>query len=180
MSQTTIYVLKLQNKKYYVGKTQKDVNIRFQEHLSGNGSEFTKLYKPIKILEIYKNCDNFDEDKYTKVYMQKYGIDNVRGGSYTSIELSETDLLALQKELKSSKDACYKCGKTGHFVNNCLVEYKTQSNYISRNLSCYRCGRNGHFINDCYVTTPIEGWYIEDEESEEDVSDEESEGEEYY
>jgi hypothetical protein len=87
-----IYVLKLENNKYYIGKTE-NPKIRLENHFSSNGSEWTKLYKPIKIIEIIPNCDNYDEDKYTKIYMDKYGIDNVRGGSYVQIELNEDNFL---------------------------------------------------------------------------------------
>jgi hypothetical protein len=38
-----------------------------------------------------------------KKYMSNYGIDNVRGGSYTLIELDDISLLTLQKELWHSK-----------------------------------------------------------------------------
>ena len=47
---TTIYILKLNNNKYYVGKTNRTVNDRYQEHLDGNGSIWTKKYKPQSII----------------------------------------------------------------------------------------------------------------------------------
>lgn len=74
-----IYVLKLKNNKYYVGKTKSLIN-RMEDHLSGDGSAWTRKYKPISVEEFKKDCDDFDEDKYTKIYMGKYGIENVRGG----------------------------------------------------------------------------------------------------
>lgn len=55
-----IYVLKLEQDKYYIGKTD-NPNIRLENHFSSNGSEWTKLYKPLKIIEIIPNCDNYDE-----------------------------------------------------------------------------------------------------------------------
>jgi predicted GIY-YIG superfamily endonuclease len=77
---TTIYVLELESNKYYVGKS-KELEIRLENHFNNNGFSWTQKYKPIKILEIFKDCDDFDEDKYTLKYMSKYGINNVRGGS---------------------------------------------------------------------------------------------------
>ena len=87
-----IYVLKLEQNKYYIGKTD-NPNIRLENHFSSNGSEWTKLYKPLNIIDIIPNCDNYDEDKYTKIYMDKFGIDNVRGGIYVQIELSKDMLI---------------------------------------------------------------------------------------
>lgn len=50
-----IYVLLLDNNKYYVGKTSKDVNTRFKEHLEETtSSTWTSLYKPIKIVETFE------------------------------------------------------------------------------------------------------------------------------
>jgi predicted GIY-YIG superfamily endonuclease len=79
-----IYTLELENKKYYVGKTT-NPTFRLEQHFNLSGSEWTKKHKPLKILEIIPKCDNFDEDKYTIKYMEKYGINNVRGGSFIKI-----------------------------------------------------------------------------------------------
>ena len=59
-----IYVLKLEHHKYYVGKT-KNMSKRYQEHIDGTGSEWTNIFKPIKILEAFENigfCSEFFED----------------------------------------------------------------------------------------------------------------------
>ena len=119
----TIYVLKCSNNKYYVGKTLADVDKRFNTHKKGQGAIWTRKHRPIEILNVYKNCDKFDEDKYTKIYMDKYGIDNVRGGSYTKITLDEDVIKFLKKELSSIHDKCYGCGSTKHFIKNCPKIY---------------------------------------------------------
>ena len=62
-----IYILELENKKYYVGKTT-NPDFRLEQHFNNSGSQWTKKYKPIKILELKSNCDDYDEDKYTKMY----------------------------------------------------------------------------------------------------------------
>ena len=118
MGGTNIYVLKLRNNKYYVGKTKNLIN-RMDDHVSGNGSAWTRKYKPISIEEFKKDCDDFDEDKYTKIYMGRHGIENVRGGSYTKIVLDDETLRHLSQELKTSEDRCFNCNKLGHFANCC-------------------------------------------------------------
>ncbi len=115
-----VYVLQLESNKYYIGKTSKDdVNIRFQKHKNGNGSEWTKLYKPINIIKYYETESEFEEDVLTKKYMLNLGIQNVRGGSYTKIDLDEWQIKSLEHEFKSVSESCYKCGEKGHFANNC-------------------------------------------------------------
>ncbi|ARF08977.1 GIY-YIG nuclease and ricin-type beta-trefoil lectin domain protein [Catovirus CTV1] len=119
---TNIYVIKCENEKYYIGKSFYPEN-RVLEHFLGNGSEWTKKYKPVEIIQIIKNADNFDEDKYTKIYMSKYGIDNVRGGTYCQIKLSKSIKEHLNKELLGASDKCYLCGQYGHFIKNCNKKY---------------------------------------------------------
>jgi len=114
-----IYVLKLLQDKYYIGKTYKDINQRFTQHYKGIGAEWTKLYKPIKMIEFFQTTNKFQEDLITKKYMDKFGIENVRGGSYCKINLDDYQLKALKLELKTANNLCFKCGTYGHFVSEC-------------------------------------------------------------
>ena len=118
MDQLTIYVLFLSNNNYYIGKTNKPIADRFTEHLNGSVA-WTTLHKPLNIIELINTTNPIDEDSITKKYMCIYGIEHVRGGSYTKIILDDWMLKALEHEFISIKNKCYKCKKEGHFAKNC-------------------------------------------------------------
>ena len=114
-----IYVLELENNRYYVGKTNYP-EFRIDQHFESNACAWTTKYKPLnKDPLIIPNCVALDEDKYTKQYMDKYGIDNVRGGTYCQLELPEESVNAIEKELNGAKDKCYICHESDHFANDC-------------------------------------------------------------
>jgi predicted GIY-YIG superfamily endonuclease len=117
----SLYVLQLADDKYYVGKSA-DVTKRFGQHKNGSGAAWTKVYSPIKILEVKPITSPHDENNVTKDYMKKYGIGNVRGGSYTSVDLPGSVRSLLQTEIRGGSDACYKCGGKGHFANACIED----------------------------------------------------------
>lgn len=114
---TSIYILRLLRGKFYVGKSKKPFN-RISQHFSMRGSTWTKKYHPLQIIDIINNCDGFDEDKWTKIYMHKYGIENVRGGSFCKPELTKEEIKYLERSIRGATDSCFICGGK-HFVSNC-------------------------------------------------------------
>jgi len=104
---TNIYILKLENNKYYVGKTN-NVGEMYKNHSKGIVRIWTKINKPISIIRTINNTSPFDEDKYVKEYMKIYGIENVRGGSYNQIKLNEENIRLLEKKLNIKYDYKYR------------------------------------------------------------------------
>ena len=150
-----IYVLRLRQGKYYVGKTTSPIS-RISNHFDTGGSQWTRKYKPVEIIKVDSDCDDADEDKYTLQYMNKYGINNVRGGTFSTIDLDTTTTTIIKRMLDSQNDNCYRCGKTGHITNQCYAktcvqEYDGDSE--EEEYKCYRCGRAGHFADQCYAKT---------------------------
>lgn len=181
-----LYILQLQNGKYYVGKTT-DIDRRYEEHKSGRGSSWTSKHKPVKILEVRPVKDAHDENNTTKDLMKKYGVDNVRGGSYTQIELPDHVKTTITSELRGASNACFKCGETGHYARDCDGVYEcsechdefetiekfnrhacnTVYNSSRSTDTCYRCGRRGHWAENCYASYHRKGYEI-DSDAEED------------
>jgi predicted GIY-YIG superfamily endonuclease len=142
MSSTNIYILRLQGGYWYIGKSANPMK-RYEEHLQGKGSAWTTLHKPIACERIISNVSAFDEDKYTKEYMAKYGIDKVRGGTYVETELEEEQVASLQKEIWGAQDKCTRCGRAGHFVKDCFATTDCSRNepicdYV---YMCEKCNR---------------------------------------
>jgi len=113
-----LYVIQCEKGKYYVGKTA-DVMRRFEEHKTGKGSAWTSKYKPIKLMECRPMTSEHDENNTTKDLMKKYGIEHVRGGTFTQVTLPDAVVSVLQMELRGNADMCYKCNLAGHFANRC-------------------------------------------------------------
>jgi predicted GIY-YIG superfamily endonuclease len=89
-----VYVLKLQDDKYYIGIAI-DPKKRFLEHQlqTKDCSNWCKKYKALEIIELidteFKAMKDATllEDIYTLKYIEKYGFENVRGGRYFGNDL---------------------------------------------------------------------------------------------
>ena len=179
-----IYTLQLADGKYYVGKSS-DPDNRYLQHKSGSGCAWTKKYPPVKLLDTKLMTSDHDETNTTKDLMKKYGVDNVRGGAYVSINLDEATVSVLEREIRGNSDSCFKCGGTDHWASKCKAEdeeeviwccsfcpkeFKTY-NVAKRHESscgkqkktkptygeCHRCGRSSHWAADCYARTDSDG-----------------------
>ncbi len=161
-----------------------------EEHFSNYGSEWTKKYKPISVIESFDIIDGSEEDICTKKYMRKYGINNVRGGSYSKVVLDDYKIKALEDEFCTANNSCFKCGKTGHFSNQCSadvwnlkpkkmtedhekkcdIKIPIKSNTKKKTIkgNCNRCCRKGHYQENCYATTDIYGQEIESSDDDND------------
>ena len=151
MSKTTIYILKLENNKYYIGKSN-SLEKRTESHMNGLGSSWTKKYKPISIEKTIENASSFDEDKYTLEYMHIYGIDNVRGGQYASEALDELQRYNIKKSLWAANDCCNQCGRKGHFINNCKFTTDINGENIfedNENWICEYCNKEYEDKSEC-------------------------------
>lgn len=178
-----LYILQCNSGKYYVGKTT-DVIRRFEQHKTGNGCAWTKKYKPIRMIECRGVTSDHDENNVTKDMMKKYGIENVRGGTFCQIVLPETVVSVLQMEFRGTSDTCYKCNLAGHLAKNCSnkkSEDAFECTYCERTFTtkfgraiheksckdncqedeeedtCYRCGRGGHYLSECYASYHADG-----------------------
>ena len=83
-----VYVLLLEGGNIYVGNSLSLSN-RLSQHWQGQGARWTKLHKPVSVLEVHMVSDGEDasdlENKRTLELMQEHGADKVRGGRYCAI-----------------------------------------------------------------------------------------------
>ena len=148
VSGSTIYVLrchtytpfgtrmlqKYQNVKFYVGKTDREIDERLEEHADGHnpwtrGTECELIY-----MEEDKNISAFDPSQAEDIVFMwmvkkvgqitKYGL-NVRGGLFTKPRLSMDDEKMIRRLIDHSRNACFKCSQTSHFAKECFRQQIT-------------------------------------------------------
>lgn len=91
---TRIYVLRCAKKKYFVGKYKSndaifDKNIRNYKSVCA----WTERYSPVSVQEIM----TASVDDTVISYMKKHGIENVRGGSWQQMELTDAQICCIKK-----------------------------------------------------------------------------------
>lgn len=139
----TVYVLKLEKGKYYVGKTNHDFQ-RLEQHRSGRGASWTKKYKPLSIVSVQSGMKSVDEDMITLQTMKKFGIENVRGGKWYRVKMSKKTVSEIEKLIQSNK-----IGKS-----------KKTTRKPKKKVFCTRCGRHSHPISKCFARTHSNGTVI--------------------
>jgi hypothetical protein len=99
--------------------------------------------------------------------MCKYGINNVRGGTYCSIKLSDTEKESLEKEIRGAQDCCFKCGDKTHFAKDCVNNEESGE-------------EDGESDEEDGESDDNDGESDEGDEESDDDSDDDEEDEDYY
>ena len=107
---TIIYALRLRDNKYYIGGTHADnFDLRLTMHRCGEVLEWTKRHRPLEghraivgyyILENSPDLIGDEVNEITIKYMKYFGVDNVRGGSFTDVKLKEFQKVMIYNKLR--------------------------------------------------------------------------------
>ena len=171
-----VYVLPLQQSKFYVGKTKEcNFEARMQQHQDGQGhggAAFTSRFKPIRQPEIKsrhpdEQSASAAELQTTLELMRQKGIDSVRGAQWSRVEMTPAMKADIQSQIDHTYDQCYKCHQTGHSAAQCLVAAALPPAAAPRAPAasamqqfaprCFRCHRSSHVMQDCSASTDAEG-----------------------
>jgi predicted GIY-YIG superfamily endonuclease len=121
-----IYVLELTQGRVYVGQSS-DVRRRVQQHMSGQGSAFTKAFPPTGVLLPRLGCvtgsaEAAERDE-TLRYMFLRGIPLVRGWKYSRVQMTEDEQQDAEENIRELFDLCRRCGHPGHFITRCKATF---------------------------------------------------------
>lgn len=116
------YIIALEGNKYYVGSidmTMDTPDSIMKRHLTGKDCVWTRMYKPIRFI-IGKTFNEILEIEKIVIYMMdEFGINNVRGGIFSEVELSEMQKLFIDNIIWNYSGRCYKCGSEQHKIFEC-------------------------------------------------------------
>ena len=109
-----IYIILLINNKY---------NILYSENSLIQSENITNFKK---LVDIIQTEDQMDIDKIVKQYMFRYGIDNVRGGSYVKPKLEEWMIKSLENEFELLRNSKSKEFKDKNFMDLSRLEEEVE------------------------------------------------------
>ncbi len=122
-----VYIIQLKNNKFYVIKSNK-----LLESLEFNNIEWL-YYNPIinlqELTEIRIFETDINEDDIVLELMQKYGVNNVRGGTFITLNISVGNTFNIINKLKKELNKCYLCAKN-HQVTDCKLKNKYDYQYL--------------------------------------------------
>jgi hypothetical protein len=143
-----VYALYLENERYYIG------SIHYAEKSLSNwdmlcnlkdGGDWIVLNRPLKVVECIPESDGFVQDKVTLMYMHRYGIENVRGGSFSNFVLDPSQIQTAKRMIRHANNQCYTCGRKDHHQKECSEEKWRQLRD-----RCFQCGDMAvHSYKDC-------------------------------
>lgn len=125
-----VYILRLECDKWFISHTSKE-NFNVQDLVTD--LEWLVRYPPVELIECVVG-DTFEENKQTIKYMQKYGIQNVRGGIHTACTLHTGAIRQIKKQIWQAEGACARCGRRTH-GSDCLENTTVDGDVLFTNVA---------------------------------------------
>ncbi len=124
-----IYILGLENNKFYVGRSG-DILDCISNLVNNPSVDWIIKHKIVYIKNVEISNSLLDEDKFVKDMMLQVGIENVRGGKYNQTILSENQIKELTEEFEMRN--LQKSNFYGQLNNKKSTIKETQKNFWSR------------------------------------------------
>jgi predicted GIY-YIG superfamily endonuclease len=121
-----VYILELAQGRVYVGHSC-DTRRRMHQHMTGQGSAFTKAFPPTGVVLPRLGCvtgsaEAAERDE-TLRYMFLRGIQLVRGWKYTRVHMPDEEVRDAEGNIRELFDLCRRCGHPGHFITQCKANF---------------------------------------------------------
>jgi predicted GIY-YIG superfamily endonuclease len=131
----SVYILELEDGRVYVGSSI-DVKRRLQQHCSGSGSAYTRVYKPTGVLlprlgNVEGDGDAAERDE-TLRYMMLRGVPFVRGWKFARVDMPPEEYEEAESNIRELFDLCRRCGYKGHFCTHCKATFDRLGNPVHR------------------------------------------------
>lgn len=154
-----IYILQCEKGKYYIGECQKSKLVKtLRKHRDGKSScPWTRRHKAVTCLRAIKLTFENQVTIETEKAMKRWGIKNVRGGDYSKVLITPYQRRHVMRKLKWEDNACWKCGRVGHFVGRCKYTTYMDGQEFTDNEDeddeCEKCSSTSYTYSDKVVDT---------------------------
>lgn len=130
-----VYVLLLSESKYYITNYESIVSL--SKFTLTDKNEWLNKYKIINIDELFTKCSCEDVNRITKIYVDKYGIENVRNVYYPNITLDD-EFVNIMKDTRIN------------LTESKITQSDSKNNNYKKVWFCDVCGEDFDNFNDAY------------------------------
>ena len=123
---SSVYAIELEDGRVYVGSSR-NVERRIAQHAAGQGSAYTRVYKPTgvrlpRLGNVSGDGDAAERDE-TLRYMFQRGIPFVRGWKFVQVAMPPDEFDEAEANIRELYNLCRRCGYKGHFFSQCKATF---------------------------------------------------------